>query len=95
MTQKAAAAKSTESRNNIPPSRAGKTKIHSQSSLCVQILHLQRTLGNAAVQRLYETGQLQAKLTIGQPNDRYERGADSVANRVMSMPDPQIRSKPT
>lgn len=52
------------------------------------ILHLQRTLGNATVQRLYETGQIQAKLKIGQPGDKYEREADSVADRVMSMSEP-------
>jgi hypothetical protein len=31
---------------------------------------------------------VQAKLTIGQPNDRYEQEADRVADEVMSMPDP-------
>jgi hypothetical protein len=30
---------------------------------------------------------IQAKLTIGQPNDKYEQEADSVAEQVMSMPD--------
>ncbi len=54
------------------------------------ILKLQRTIGNQAVQRLYETGQLQAKLKIGQPNDRFEREADSVADRVMTMAEPKV-----
>jgi hypothetical protein len=31
---------------------------------------------------------MQAKLTIGQPNDRYEQEADRVANQVMRMPEP-------
>jgi hypothetical protein len=30
---------------------------------------------------------IQAKLAIGQPNDKYEQEADSVAEQVMSMPD--------
>jgi hypothetical protein len=32
---------------------------------------------------------VQAKLTIGQPNDRYEREADRVADQVMRMPESQ------
>ena len=46
------------------------------SNLSVQVL--QRTLGNRAVGRL-----LQPKLTIGQPNDKYEQEADRVADQVM------------
>ena len=32
---------------------------------------------------------IQAKLTIGQPNDKYEQEADRVAEQVMRMPDPR------
>ena len=32
---------------------------------------------------------IQAKLTIGQPNDKYEQEADRVAEQVMSMPEPK------
>lgn len=32
----------------------------------------------------------QAKLTIGAPNDIYEKEADQVADQVMRMPDPQL-----
>jgi len=53
-----------------------------------QILHLQRTMGNQAVQRLLKSGTLQAKLTIGQSNDKYEQEADRVADKVMRMPEP-------
>lgn len=38
---------------------------------------------------------LQAKLSIGAANDRYEREADRVADRVMRMPSPAIQPKPT
>lgn len=51
---------------------------------------LQRTLGNRAVGRM-----VQAKLTIGRPNDKYEQEADRVADRVMRMPDPALQPKPT
>jgi len=34
---------------------------------------------------------IQAKLTIGQPNDPYEQEADRVADTVMRMPDPKVQ----
>lgn len=37
---------------------------------------------------------LQAKLTIGQPNDPYEQEADHVADVVMRMPDPKVQRQP-
>ena len=55
-----------------------------------RILFLQRTIGNQAVQRLIKSGTLQAKLTIGQPNDNYEQEADRVAE-VMRMPEPKVQ----
>lgn len=36
----------------------------------------------------------QAKLTIGQPNDKYEQEADRVADQVMAMPDPKLQRQP-
>ncbi len=95
MTQKAATAKTTDSKNSAAP--AAVSKLASQPSLSPQeqLLQLHRQYGNRAVQMMYETGQLQAKLNIGPPGDRYEREADSVAERVMSMANPQIRPKPT
>jgi len=38
---------------------------------------------------------VQAKLTVGQPNDKYEQEADRVAEQVMRMAGPEIRPKPT
>ena len=59
-----------------------------------QIVALQQQIGNQAVQRLIAEGRLpvgsgvlQAKLTVGPPDDRYEQEADSVAQQVMTMPD--------
>ncbi len=59
-----------------------------------QILSLQRTLGNQAIQRLIKEGALQAKLKIGQPGDKYEQEADRVAGAVMRMPEPQAYKQP-
>jgi len=59
-----------------------------------QILHLQRTIGNQAVQRLFKSGTLQAKLKIGKPGDKYEKEADRVADIVMRMPEPKILRQP-
>ncbi|NKE70353.1 eCIS core domain-containing protein [Candidatus Manganitrophus noduliformans] len=42
------------------------------------IPHLQRTLGNQAVQRF-----IQRKLTVNTPGDRYEQEADHIADQVM------------
>ena len=39
--------------------------------------------GNMSMQRLLRCGAIQAKMTIGQPGDVYEREADEVAERVM------------
>jgi hypothetical protein len=37
---------------------------------------------------------IQAKLTISQPNDRYEQEADRVADEVMRMPEPKVQQQP-
>ena len=43
----------------------------------------------AEIHRILRSTGAQAKLTIGQPNDKYEQEADRVADQVMSMPDPK------
>ena len=55
---------------------------------------LHETLGNAAVQRLYASGLLQAKLDLGSPGDRFEQEADRVADQVMRLPEPQVQMRP-
>jgi hypothetical protein len=59
-----------------------------------QILHLQQTIGNQAVQRLLKTGVLQTKLHIGRPGDIYEQEADRLAEQVMKMAEPQAEKQP-
>lgn len=63
------------------------------SSPIDRILFLQRTIGNQAVQRLFKSGVIQAKLRIGQPNDVYEQEADRVAEMVMQMPENSVVRK--
>jgi hypothetical protein len=66
---------------------------HSINSPIDQILFLQRTVGNQAVEKLLKSGFIQAKLTIGQPGDIYEQEADRVADQVMRMPDPSTAGR--
>jgi len=44
--------------------------------------------------RILRSTGAQAKLTIGQPNDRYEQEADRVADQVMAMPDLGLQRQP-
>ena len=72
--------------------QAPKTELNSPiGSPIDQILFLQRTIGNQAVQRLFKSGVIQAKLKIGQPNDIYEQEADRVAELVLRMPEPRVQ----
>jgi hypothetical protein len=48
---------------------------------------------NPLWRRLSFGSSVQAKLTVGAPNDSFEREADSVADRVMRMPEPQVQRK--
>jgi hypothetical protein len=63
--------------------------LQNRDSPANHVTHLQRTIGNQAVQKLLKSGALQAKLEIGKPNDKYEKEADRVADIVMRMPEPK------
>ena len=56
-----------------------------------RILSLQRTIGNRALQRLFRSKSIQAKLTIGKPDDMYEQEANRVAEGVIRMPAPALQ----
>jgi hypothetical protein len=87
------AAKTSEAKRKNSASKIRKTESpQAMSSPVDQVLHLQRMIGNQAVQRLIKSGTLQAKLKIGQLGDKYEQEADRVAEQVMRMPDPQTVS---
>lgn len=62
-------------------------------SLHGQVMHLQRTIGNQAVQRLLKAGLIQGKLTIGPANDVYEQEADRVADQMMRMSDETVEGR--
>jgi len=51
-----------------------------------KLLNLQRQIGNRAVSQM-----LQAKMTVGKPNDVHEQEADRVADTVMLMPEPLLQ----
>jgi len=87
--------KTSEAKKDNSISRGQKTDLsQSKATAADQILHLQSTIGNQAVQRLFESGTIQAKLKIGTPNDKYEKEADRVADQVMRMPEPKISRQP-
>ena len=56
------------------------------------LLALQQTHGNRYVQRI--VAGIQAKLVVGQPNDKYEHEADWVAEQVMRMSEPGVPRQP-
>ncbi len=48
----------------------------------------------AEIRRIFFSTGAQAKLTIGQPNDKFEQQADRVADQVIAMPDPKLQHQP-
>lgn len=61
--------------------------------MAASLLSLQRSHGNWFVQRLLRSGAIQAKLSISQPGDEYEREADQVADQVMRMAEPEVSAQ--
>jgi len=55
-----------------------------------QSLFLQSTFGNQAVQRLFNSNHIQAKLKINQPSDKYEQEAENITKQLMRMPKPVL-----
>ncbi|MHC5058422.1 MAG: PIN domain-containing protein [Planctomycetota bacterium] len=90
MNERAALTKTSENKGKNPLGTKPKENFYeSMDSPVEQIFHLQRTIGNQAIQRMIKSGTLQAKLKIDKPNDKYEQEADRVADKVMSMPEPK------
>jgi len=48
----------------------------------------------AETRRILRPTDAQAKLTIGESNDKYEQEADRVPDQVMAMPDPKLQRQP-
>lgn len=77
-TQKLKADKQSTFAKSLKPGQAHLGRNPEVSSL----YHLQRTIGNQAVQRLIES-----KLEVNTPGDVYEREADLMATQVMRIPE--------
>ncbi|MCP4134810.1 MAG: DUF4157 domain-containing protein, partial [bacterium] len=56
------------------------------------LMKMHKTVGNQEVQRMIQNRVVQAKMTVGSPNDIYEKEADAVAQKVVSMSDADIRA---
>jgi Domain of unknown function (DUF4157)/Secreted Novel AID/APOBEC-like Deaminase 4 len=69
----------TKNSEHDRPSQASATAKSPAAQAMHPMLHLQQQVGNQAVGRL-----IQAKLTVGEPNDVYEQEADRVAAEVVS-----------
>jgi Domain of unknown function (DUF4157)/Calpain family cysteine protease len=69
----------TKTSENDRPSQVSAAAKSSTAPAMHPTLHLQQQIGNQAVGRL-----IQAKLTVGEPNDVYEQEADRVAAEVVS-----------
>ena len=77
--------KHENSQENLSARHEKESTQESRDSTYDRIMTLQRTMGNEAVGQLLSSGELQAKLTVGRPGDRYEVEADQVADKVMGM----------
>jgi len=86
-------AKISESKQKCSSSCKQKLNNNSSGSPADRILQLQRTAGNQTVQRLIRSGDLQAKLRIGQPDGVYEHEAEKVTEQVMRMPNSVLQLK--
>jgi hypothetical protein len=78
-------------KSHIAPSRSRSTAadpIPSGVGAAFGLPDIQQGAGNLAIQRMLNSGHIQAKLSISQPNDPDEQEADRVADQVMRMTEP-------
>jgi hypothetical protein len=93
--------KAADSKISMPPKRSAPH--HHINNLAMDsyesINHLQRMIGNQAVQRLMSTNvafnfakiDIQLKLKVSQPGDPYEQEADLISDKVMHTSEPQLQ----
>jgi hypothetical protein len=96
MSEKIFSATKAPAAKSDAPASAGRRDSFS-GKICTpqeQVISLQQTVGNQAVQRHVASGRIQAKLKISAPNDEYEQEADSVAERILLIPESMIQRKP-
>ena len=81
---KSSVTKKSKEKERVRQSRSTSTPVRDINYEPVEkLLALHHTIGNRAIGQA-----IQAKLTIGQPNDKYEQEADNVADQIMRIPDP-------
>ena len=73
-----------KSKMTTPPVRRGRTPVLPSFNPAAQIQRAQ-------IRQVLRSPQVQAKLAIGQPNDKYEQEADYVADEVMRIPEPRVQ----
>jgi hypothetical protein len=86
-------AKSLEKVDKTPQAAARTSAYQSAASLprnAGGLAGAQAAAGNLAVQRLFNDGSIQAKLSVSPRDDPHEKQADQVADQVMRMPEPQL-----
>jgi outer membrane protein OmpA-like peptidoglycan-associated protein len=88
-TTKVSVQKSETKKDKINSLTNRKEESKAVNSPVDKVLHLQSNIGNQAVQKLFESGTLQAKSEIGKSNDKYEQEANRIADIVMRMPVPK------
>jgi hypothetical protein len=79
--------KTTAKKGDFAPKAKKPDLSSTKNSPVDQVLNFQRVVGNHTVQDLFKAGVLQPKLKIGEPGDKYELEADTMADQVMRMPD--------
>ncbi|HWS90147.1 MAG TPA: DUF4157 domain-containing protein [Pyrinomonadaceae bacterium] len=79
------AVKEAASKVSARSATAPAARSHRPASAAASILRLQRTHGNRYVGGFLLARGVQAKLTVNEPGDQYEREADRVAEQVMGM----------
>ena len=81
------ATKSTQKEQSEKPAFSSTLRQSSSNQATAHpLLRLQRAVGNQAVQRLLNSGDIQTRLPVGQPGDRYEQEADRMAQQVVTSP---------
>ena len=73
-----------KSKMTTPPVRRGRTPVLPSFNPAAQIQRAQ-------IRHVLRSPQVQATLTIGQPDDKYEQEADYVADEVMRIPEPRVQ----
>ena len=95
MSQKTSVSKSVQTKTDKPTTGASRVAARLPHSSPMSLYRMHSIFGNRGVQRMYESGAFQAKLSMGQPGDKYEEEADRVSDQIMRMPDSKVRLKPT